>query len=261
MESSELLMQAASGLERLMTVNKNNGILKDSNVAQISAHLYYKASVLSKLEKNAAFKNKFKTMIFNQLEKDFGLYVDAQARSKPKSYHHVYEWKKVGSPEARLFKLNMIDSIGVSFKLDYKLLQSKTFVPNKKSKKKYRFANKAYVMESGMPVVIAPTSSKRLVFEVNGITIFMPKGASVVVKNPGGRASTNQFQLLYSRFFSGQLAKESIMRSGFQHLFGSAMKEALRLPSEIKKVKYSFSPNTIRNEADAALTKAYGGSL
>jgi hypothetical protein len=39
------------------------------------------------------------------------------------------------------------------------------------------------------------------------------------------------------------------------------MSRALNVPAEIKTVKYSFSPNTISIQADAALTAAFGASL
>lgn len=244
-----------------MTTNKNNGILQDSNVAQISAALYYQAHVLLKLESNTAFIDRFHKMVFDQLDKDFGLYVDSLARVKPKSLHHVYEWNKTGNPSSRLFMLRMIPTKTLSFKLDYELMPSKSYVPSSKSRKKYKFENKAFVMESGMPVVISPRSSKRLVFEMNGATVFMPEGASVVVRSPGGKAAKNQFKLAYARFFSSDMASNSIKRSGFTRLFGSAMVKALDIPSGIKKVQYSFSPNTIRSQADAALTQAFGGAM
>jgi hypothetical protein len=73
LDSSQLLVTAASGLEKLMiNPNKNNANLKDSTVAQISAAIYYKASVVSKLTSNTAFQEKFREVIYNQLETDFG---------------------------------------------------------------------------------------------------------------------------------------------------------------------------------------------
>lgn len=262
MDSSVALIQTASGLERLMA-GSAPGVLRDSTVAQISAFLYYEASVLSKLTTNAEFKNLFKTTIFNQIEKDFGEYVDAQARSKPRSLHHVYEWGKVGVPSSRLFKLSKQDTEGLSFKVNYDFNISKSSVPskNKKQKKKYIFANKAIVMETGMPVVIRPRSAERLVFELDGETVFMPKGTSVTVKRPGGAQATNQFSLSYGRFFGGQLVNSSIKSSGLQRIFNSKMTKALDVPMNIKKVQYSFSPGKIRTQADASLQSAFGGSL
>lgn len=262
MDSSVALIQTASGLERLMA-GSAPGVLRDSTVAQISAFLYYEASVLSKLTTNAEFKNLFKTTIFNQIEKDFGEYVDAQARSKPRSLHHVYEWGKIGVPSSRLFKLSKQDTEGLSFKVNYDFNISKSSVPskNKKQKKKYIFANKAIVMETGMPVVIRPRSAERLVFELDGETVFMPKGTSVTVKRPGGAQATNQFSLSYGRFFGGQLVNSSIKSSGLQRIFNSKMTKALDVPMNIKKVQYSFSPGKIRTQADASLQSAFGGSL
>ena len=66
MDNSVALLQAASGLERLMA-GSAPGVIKDSTVAQISAFLYYEAAVLSKLTSNAEFKALFKTTIFKQI--------------------------------------------------------------------------------------------------------------------------------------------------------------------------------------------------
>jgi hypothetical protein len=255
-----MLIQAASGLERMMYANQN-GPLKDSTVAQISAYVYYEAAVISKLTTNRAFQNSFSKLMFDQINLDFGNYIDALARSKPKSLHHVYEWKKAGNKSARLFKLNKGTQVGLSFGISYQFLPSKTMVPSSNGKRRHMFMNKASVMEKGEPLVIRPKNSERLVFEIDGETVFMPKGASVTVKRPGGSAARNQFTLAHSRFFSGKLVNDSIKRSGFQRLFNSSITKALGVPSNIKRVQYSFSANTIRSQADSALTLAFGGAM
>jgi hypothetical protein len=259
--SGVALLQAASGLERLMVGSTSAGVLKDSTVAQISAFLYYQANVSAKLTTNKSFQNLFKKTIFNQINSDFGMFIDSQARTKPKSLHHVYEWDKTGKVDARLFKLNRIDSTGLSFRINYEFKLSKASVPtkNRQQKSRYVFANKASIMEKGMPIIIRPKSAERLVFEIDGEVVFMPKGKSVTVNSPGGRASTNQFDLAYSRYFSGPLVSNSIKMSGFQNLFGSKFEKAMKVPSSISKVRYSFSPGTIRIQADSALTQQFGG--
>lgn len=255
-------MAAASGLERNMTstLDLKNGI-SESLVAQISAAIYYKASVISKLSSNKAFQNKFRRVIYTQIEKDFSSYIDSQARTKPKTLHHVYEWKGVGNPDKRLFKLKMMNSNGISFRLTYEFKMSKTNVPTYRGGKKYKFANKAFIMENGIPVTISPKGSKRLVFNIDDSVVFMAPGASVTVPRPGGKAATNQFRLAYVRFFKGNLVNESIRRSGFQNIFNTGMNKSLRVPAGIKKVQYSFSPNVIRREADSALELAFGGAI
>ena len=255
-----MLIQAASGLERMMHANQK-GVLKDSTVAQISAFVYYEAAVISKLTTNKRFQNAFSKLMFDQINLDFGNYIDALARSKPKSLHHVYEWKKSGNKTARLFKLNKTEQVGLSFGVNYEFLPSKSMVPASSGRRRHVFANKASIMEQGKPLVIRPKNAERLVFQIDEETIFMPKGASVTVKRPGGSAARNQFTLAHSRFFSGNLVNDSIKRSGFQKLFNSSITKALRVPSNIKKVQYSFSANTIRSQADSALTLSFGGAM
>ncbi len=260
MDNSGLLVQAASGLERMMYSNQN-GPLKDSTVAQISAYVYYETAVLSKLTTNAQFKALFTKTIFDQINLDFGNYIDSLARTKPKSFHHVYEWKKTGNKTARLFKLKKISEDGLSFRMNYEFLPSRSMVPSSNGERRHMFVNKASVMEEGKPLVIRPKNAERLVFQIDGETVFMPKGQSVTVKKPGGSASTNQFTLAHSRFFSGNLVNISIKNSGFQRIFNSSLSKALKVPSGIKKVQYSFSPNLIRSQADAALTSSFGGVM
>jgi hypothetical protein len=244
-----------------MMYANQNGPLKDSTVAQISAFVYYEAAVISKLTTNKQFQSAFTRIMFDQINTDFGNYIDALARSKPKSLHHVYEWKKTGNKTARLFKLNKISENSLSFKINYELLPSTSMVPSANGRRRHVFANKASIMEAGKPLVIRPKNAERLVFEADGETVFMPKGLPVTVKRPGGSAATNQFNLAHSRFFSGRLVNESIKRSGFQRIFNSSMTKALRVPNNIKKVQYSFSANAIRSQADAALATAFGGVM
>lgn len=228
-------------------------VLQSSIVAQISAALYYEAQVLDKVMTNKSFQNKFKKIIFDQINKDFVEYIDSQARIKPKQFHHVYEWKRVGESSSRLFKIKQINTNDFSLRLTYEFKPSKSFVPTKKGKHRHVFVNKASVMEAGMPVTIAPRAAERIVFDVSGYVVYMPKGASVTVKKPGGRAVKQSFETAYKRFFTTNLVSLSIKKSGFQKLFTQKVTQALAIPTAIKKVKYSFSPNAIRSMADAAV--------
>ena len=71
----------------------------------------------------------------------------------------------------------------------------------------------------------------------------------------------NQFKLQYSRWFSGNLVNLSIRKSGFQQVFNSAITKSLKLPTPIKRIQYSFSPNSIQAMADSSLEVAFGGSM
>ena len=259
MASEVMALQAASGLVKLMAGQPVSGAIKDSTVAQISAAIFYKTNVLAKLTSNPAFQKSFNNTIFNQIDKDFGDYIDSKATVSPKSLHHVYEWDQTGVKEARLFKLNRISDIGLGFTVNYELMDSKSFVPAKGSRNRHVFIKKAEVMEQGKTVIITPRSSERLVFELDGETIFMPKGQSVTVTKPGGVATKNSFISAYKHFFTGNLVNMSIKKSGFQRLFNSAMTRALDTPVSIKKVQYRFSPNSVASQAEAALLAAFSG--
>lgn len=260
MDTSAVLVQAASGLQKNMSGTAGT-ILKDSTVAQISAAIYYQASVVSKVTTNKQFQSKFQSILFNQIEKDFGNYIDSQARMNPKTLHHVYEWKKVGVPSSRLFDLKVAGTSGLSFKIVSNFKPSKSMVPTSFGKSRHVFTGKASVMEAGNPVVIRPRSAERLVFEIDGFVVRMPKGKSVTVKRPGGGKATGRFKIAYAQFFTGNLVNLSIKNSRFQQIFNSSMTTALKLPGDIRKVKYSFSANTINMQADKALSAAFGGSL
>jgi hypothetical protein len=254
-----MALQAASGLVKLMAGQPISGAIKDSTVAQISAAIFYKTNVLAKLTLNKAFQNSFNNILYNQINEDFGQYIDAKARTSPKSLHHVYEWGKVGDRSARLFKLNKISQNGLMFQINYDLTDSKSFVPSKTSKRSHVFIKKASIMEEGKTVIITPRFAERLVFNIDEDTIFMPKGQSVTVTKPGGVATKNSFLFAYKHFFTGQLVNLSIKKSGFQRLFNSSLSKALEVPVQIKTVKYKFSPNSIASEAEAALIGAFTG--
>jgi hypothetical protein len=260
LESNVALLRAASGLEKLMVGTPGKTILKDSTVAQISAALYYQANVMANLVNNKQFKKLFQDTIYNQILKDFGAYIDAKARTSPKSFHHVYEWNKVGVKSHRLFKLKRIKTAGLGFGINYEFISSKSFVPESGGRR-HVFINKASVMEEGKPLTIFPRYSSRLVFEINGDKVFMPPGKSVTIKRPGGSGVKNQFSLAYNRFFNGNLVNESIRKSGFEQIFNAKTSRALKIPGSIRKINYSFSPNTVRREAEAELAAQFGGVM
>ena len=260
MDNSSLLVTAASGLQKGMS-GTSGTILKDSTVAQISAAIYYHAQVVSSITASKAFEKKFQSVIFKQIDQDFGLYVDSQARMNPKSLHHMYEWKSVGNKSSRLFNLSILSTDGLSFKITSRFLPSKSSVPNEFSKRRHVFKNKASIMEAGMPLTIHPRSAERLVFETSTGVVYMPKGASVTVTRPGGGKATGRFKIAYAQFFTGNLVNLAIKRSGFQQIFNSSLTKAMRVPSDVRKVKYSFSPNTLTMQANSALEAAFGGAV
>lgn len=133
-------------------------------------------------------------------------YIDSVARMNPDSMHHVYEWYRTGSPEARLFNIKSIStSRGVMIDSSFK--QSRTV--SKQSKQV--FINKASVMENGMPVTIVPKNDV-LVFEVNGETVFTKK--KVIVANPGGTNVRGSYEKTFNSFFNNYFSQAFLRSSG-----------------------------------------------
>ena len=134
-------------------------------------------------------------------------YIDASARSNPRAMHHIYEWMKTGSPDARLYDLNYtVSNLGLSFKSRFIQSQSSSRDSNTP------FYDKARIMEQGIPVKIAPVKSDVLVFEANGETVFTKK--EVTVENPGGTEVVGSFERAVDEFMLGYFKQSFIRASG-----------------------------------------------
>ena len=136
-------------------------------------------------------------------------FIDANARSNPQALHHVYEWYKVGSPDARLFNIDYtVSNLGLSFYSSFK--QSNSI----KEGSSVPFYNKAKIMEDGIPATISPKKSSVLVFEENGETVFT-KGP-VEVLNPGGAQVQGSFEKIVDMFFKQYFTQSFLRISGLK---------------------------------------------
>jgi hypothetical protein len=134
-------------------------------------------------------------------------YIDTNARVNPRALHHIYEWYKVGSPDARLYDINYtISNLGLSF---VSTMKQSTSIKDGSS---VPFYNKAKIMEQGTPVTIKPTRSSVLVFEDGGETFFT-KG-EVVINSPGGTETTGSFQRVVDTFFNRYFTQAFLKTSG-----------------------------------------------
>jgi hypothetical protein len=131
--------------------------------------------------------------------------------------HHVYEWSKTGSPEARLFEIKYVSTGGG-------LTFASTFSQSTSVKRGSTtpFYDKARIMEYGIPVTIVP-KKKVLAFEENGETIFTTK--PVTIDNPGGNVQ-GEYEKVFDSFFSKYLRQSFLESSGVAGY--------LRNPSEFK---------------------------
>lgn len=134
-------------------------------------------------------------------------YIDSSARVNPQALHHVYEWQKTGSPEARLYDLKY-DVVGNGISFGYQFRQSSSV----KQGSTKAFYDKARIMENGIPVTIKPVNAKVLAFTDNGEQVFTPN--AVKVANPGGPEVTGAFQRTFDEFFNSYFRQSFLNASG-----------------------------------------------
>jgi hypothetical protein len=138
-------------------------------------------------------------------------FIDANARMSPELLHHIYEWEKVGSPEARLFDLEYkISGIGITFTSSLK--QSSSI----KQGSNVPFYNKAKIMEEGIGVTIKPKRVNALRFEVDGQEVYTSR--EVRVENPGGKTQ-GQFENVINNFFGVYFRQSFLNSSGLLQYF------------------------------------------
>jgi hypothetical protein len=257
--NTNIISQIASA-ERVMSAGKSNGLIKDNgSIAKIAAALYYEAASLDYLVNSSLTQKAVKTQIFNSINKNFGFYVDAQARSYTERLHHVYEWSKPGNPSARLWKLDMGNYRGYDMTIGYSFKQSRSTVPSTTSLKKYVFKEKARIMEYRIPVTIKPkAASVRLAFEGrDGKLVVLPKGMIVRVANPGGNKVFSGFGKTYERFMKGAMVASSIDDSGVKPRVTKATRSATKIPASISsRISIGkISPQAVRSLAKSSATR------
>jgi hypothetical protein len=140
-------------------------------------------------------------------------FIDVNAKMSPELLHHIYEWEKVGSPEARLFDLDYkISNIGITFTSSLK--QSNSI----KRGSNVPFYNKAEIMEKGVAVTIRPKRANALRFEIDGTEIYTSR--EVTVDNPGGQTQ-GQFENIVDKFFGVYFRQSFLNSSGLLQYFKS----------------------------------------
>jgi hypothetical protein len=136
-------------------------------------------------------------------------FIDTNAKLDPQRLHHVYEWYRTGSPEARLYDIDYtLSSSMITFTYDFKQSQSVSRGSNTP------FYNKAQIMESGVPVVIKPKKSSVLVFDNDGETVFT--AGPINVQNPGGEVQ-GQFEKVLDIFFNKYFTQSFLQASGIAY--------------------------------------------
>ena len=135
-------------------------------------------------------------------------FIDSMARVDPEMLQHVYEWYRVGSPDARLFDIDYaVTGLGLSIRSTFR--QSTSI----KAGSTTPFYDKARIMEEGIPVVIRPKRAEVLSFiDDNGQQVFTKN--PVKVETPGGTAAEGSFQRAFDIFMRNYFSQSFLNVSG-----------------------------------------------
>ena len=161
-----------------------------------------------------------------------GQYIDINAKANPQALHHVYEWYRVGSPNARLFDIDFIvNKNGLALFSNFR--QSRSMSADATTP----FVNKAKIMEQGQTVTIRPKSGSVLAFESGGQTVFTRK--PVTVTNPGGDEVQGSFEQVFDEFMLRYFKQSFIRASGLYDYIKrpTAFKKNIRQGSKVGRAK------------------------
>ena len=153
-------------------------------------------------------------------------------QSNPQALHHVYEWYRVGSPNARLFDIDFIvNKNGLALFSNFR--QSRSMSADATTP----FVNKAKIMEQGQTVTIRPKSGSVLAFESGGQTVFTRK--PVTVTNPGGDEVQGSFEQVFDEFMLRYFKQSFIRASGLYDYIKrpTAFKKNIRQGSKVGRAK------------------------
>jgi hypothetical protein len=151
-------------------------------------------------------------------------FIDSNAKANPEMLHHVYEWHKTGSPDARLYDINYtVSNLGLSFRSTFS--QSRSI----KNGSTEPFYDKARIMEQGIPVVITPKNAEVLKFELDGEEVFTR--GPVYVENPGGAQAQGGFNRVFEMFFSKYFTQAFLKTSGISDYISKPKVYSKNLPA------------------------------
>lgn len=185
-------------------------VVIDSKIFQkeIDNIMNYSTGFLEGVQKG---KTEFYLSLAPQITEMASQFIDVNARMSPELLHHIYEWEKVGSPEARLFDIDYkVTKAGITFTSSLK--QSTSI----KNGSRVPFYNKAQIMEEGVAVTIKPKKANVLRFEIDGQEVYTSK--EVRVENPGGQTQ-GQFDGVLNNFFGVYFRQSFLNSSGLLQYF------------------------------------------
>jgi hypothetical protein len=216
------------------------------DILNIESELNLKVGGIKELS-NKVVLEELANAVFTLSSQSFVKAMNIEAKGNPKTYHHIYEWNKIGLNSGRLFFLYKESSAGGKLIIKPGFIKSKTKVPvspellapgrtGKSVASRHIFRDKASIMESGKPVIFR--ASKPTPIPSGGKLSFVAAGTIIRNYNPGGKKVKGSFEKFYNNWFNTKV-NSVISSSGIMD----------KIDAEIAKVlnNKKAGPTEVRN--------------
>lgn len=183
------------------------------DILNIESELNLKVGGIKELS-NKAVLEELANAVFTLSAQSFVKAMNIEAKGNPQTYHHIYEWNKVGLSSGRLFFLYKESNAGGKLIIKPGFIKSKTKVPvapellspgrtGKTVASRHIFKDKASIMESGKPIIYR--TSKPTPIPGGGKLSFVAAGTVIRNYNPGGKKVKGSFEKFYNNWFSSKV--------------------------------------------------------
>lgn len=215
-----------------------------------------------------------------ELAVEFTMHMAAMAPANPSAFHHVYEWNRIGDPNARLWR-DVLKGGGNNRFATFEWRASRTVVPVREDavalnkdgrpagsgelpKQIHVFVWKAPVMEYGEDIVIGPKRGKFIVYytgpySTNG-QLYQDVNFStkpITVHEPGGSAVKGAFTKEYVRWWAGGAA-HSVFSQRLNRVMSMNTKQAAEAGLSTIGSRSRSRTFTINTPGTTAAAKAAG---
>lgn len=184
--------------------------------------------------KTNAHINELITASHRILSNKFILHMSQVAFNAPEEFKHMYEWGRVGDPNARLWK-HILRGAGATRVATFEFKASKTTVPLTPEKRavgvqqNHIFVWKAPILELGLPVRISPKIATTLVMDYpkrTGQLVYTKR--TIYIPRQGAEQVWGAFTNEFMRWFAGANTRE-ILKSEIEPRVQAGVKQAMKI--------------------------------
>lgn len=217
--------------------------------------------------KSASHVNDLITSANTIINGAFIVHMSQASVSNPELYKHMYEWGRVGDPNAKLWR-HKLRGAGAQRVTTFEFKASQKSVPISDEKKavgvksNHAFIWKAPILELGLPVRIRPRIAKVLVMDPKWADGLIFTSRIVNISRQGDPRAWNAFTKEYTKWYTSGIPETLIRnilgprtQSGIRKVISTAIGKMRSTKSGVKEMK--ITPAGIDKSFIATLEKAW----